>query len=124
MHPWVGKVSKPTILDKQLTPPFKPDLHAFNFDETDLKAKVEEMIPAIDKDLHTESFETVFNREFYYEEEGLVVRKKESRLSLHRPNKERKFHNHKSSDLKENTRRRSLPKKNLNRVQSQTLRVR
>ena len=80
------------------------------------------MIPAIDRDLKTDSFETVFNRDFYYEKEGLVKRKKESRLSNYK-SKERRPHH--SLDLKEKIRRGSMPKKrNMSRVQSQTLRVR
>ena len=82
------------------------------------------MIPSIDRDLKNKTFETVFNRNFYFEGAGLVSRKEDSRLSVHRTRPDKKIHH--SIDSKENKiKRRSLPKKkSLERVQSQTLRVR
>ena len=57
----MGKITKQAILNKELEPPFMPDLSTFNFDESDLKEKVEQMIPQIEKDLDSKRFETVFN---------------------------------------------------------------
>ncbi len=35
-HPWLGRVNSEQILNKQLQPPYVPDINEFNFDENEL----------------------------------------------------------------------------------------
>lgn len=37
LHNWIGRVKHQTIQQKQLIPPFMPDLSCFNFDINDIK---------------------------------------------------------------------------------------
>lgn len=67
LHPWVGKVKQKSIQDKELLPPFLPNLEAFNFDITDIKTDQEAIRKKIEDDILCKvNFETFFSDEFYY----------------------------------------------------------
>lgn len=124
IHPWVGKVNRKTIEEKGLTPPFLPDLAAFNFDQSDLPEKAKEVAAKIEDDLSSPRFETYFNSEFYFEEAGRVIREKEPLASkarkpkLHSKSKENRENDPKGHSLE--AKHRSIDaKRPLRRVLSQ-----
>ncbi len=67
LHPWVGKVKQKAIENKELQPPFMPNLEAFNFDITDIKTDQQAISKKVEEDLQCkDKFETFFSDEFYF----------------------------------------------------------
>ena len=72
-HPWLRKTQLQSVMSKQLTPPFIPNLLSFSFDENEIIKGESDFMKELESTLLSKN-ENIFEKEFhnfYFEDQTL-----------------------------------------------------